>query len=430
MAAPFPIVDAHQHFWDRASITTPWLCDQPPIPFRYGDYSALRRPYLPADYFGDAKNHSCGENCVRGDGMDPRDPLGEMRYVARLRRETGFPTVAVAQAWLDREDLGATLAALSEFAFVRGIRHKPLPGQMSEERWRSGFAQLTRRGLRFDLQAPWAQFAEAALLARDFADATVLSSHRAAADRSRASIAGWNDALRTLAACPNAALKVSGLGRAGSRHDGAIQPRDRARRDRHLRHRRSMFASNFPVDGLCAPSMRSLRGCAGTAGSPWSSSGFLPRQRGAHLRHGETMSGKMKIGYVGVGLMGMPMAKRLLSLGYAVRAYDISPQRIAEARDAGAATASSAADAVRNADLVLVNLPTPEAVEVAVFGENGIASALRPPQHLVDFSTIKVYQCKAFAKRLREMTGVGWIDALSRAVRPPRAAARDGDGGR
>ena len=42
------------------------------------------------------------------------------------------------------------------------------------------------------------------------------------------------------------------------------------------------------------------------------------------------MSGKMKIGYVGVGLMGMPMAKRLLSLGYAVRAYDISPQRMAE----------------------------------------------------------------------------------------------------
>jgi 3-hydroxyisobutyrate dehydrogenase len=123
------------------------------------------------------------------------------------------------------------------------------------------------------------------------------------------------------------------------------------------------------------------------------------------------MSGKMKIGYVGVGLMGMPMAKRLLSLGYAVRAFDISAQRIAEARDAGATTASSAADAVRGVDLVLLNLPTPEAVEAATFGENGVASALRPPQLLVDFSTIKVYQCKVFAQRLREMTGVNWIDA-------------------
>ena len=123
------------------------------------------------------------------------------------------------------------------------------------------------------------------------------------------------------------------------------------------------------------------------------------------------MSGKMKIGYVGVGLMGMPMAKRLLSLGYTVRAYDISAQRMAEGKEAGAAAAASAADAAKGADLVLVNLPTPEAAEAAVFGENGVASALRPPQLLVDFSTIKVTQCKAFAQRLREMTGVGWIDA-------------------
>jgi 3-hydroxyisobutyrate dehydrogenase len=123
------------------------------------------------------------------------------------------------------------------------------------------------------------------------------------------------------------------------------------------------------------------------------------------------MSGKSKIGYVGVGLMGLPMAKRLLSLGYALRAYDISAKSIAAARDAGAAAASSAADAVRGSELVLLNLPTPEAVEEAVFGENGVASAVRPPQLLVDFSTIKVHQCKAFAQRLREMTGVGWIDA-------------------
>ena len=66
---------------------------------------------------------------------------------------------------------------------------------------------------------------------------------------------------------------------------------------------------------------------------------------------------------------------------------------------------------MQGADLVLLNLPTPEAVEAAVFGENGVASALRPPQLLIDFSTNKVYQCKAFAQRLREMTGAGWIDA-------------------
>lgn len=123
------------------------------------------------------------------------------------------------------------------------------------------------------------------------------------------------------------------------------------------------------------------------------------------------MSGKMRIGYVGVGLMGLPMAKRLLSLGYSVRAYDISPQSVSAARAAGAAAASSAADAAQGVDLVLLNLPTPDAVEAAVFGENGVSSSLRPPQLLIDFSTNKVYQTKAFAQRLREKTGAGWIDA-------------------
>lgn len=123
------------------------------------------------------------------------------------------------------------------------------------------------------------------------------------------------------------------------------------------------------------------------------------------------MTTKPKIGYVGVGLMGLPMAKRLLSLGYAVRAYDIAPDRLAAAVQAGAAAATAPADAVKGVDIVLLNLPTNEAVEAAVFGEKGVASAVRAPQLVIDFSTIKVEKCKAFAKKLREQTGAGWIDA-------------------
>jgi len=123
------------------------------------------------------------------------------------------------------------------------------------------------------------------------------------------------------------------------------------------------------------------------------------------------MTSKANIGYVGVGLMGLPMVQRLLSLGYSVRAFDVSPAQVAAAGRAGAQAASSAADAARGADLLLLNLPTPDAVEAAVFGENGVAATLRPPQLLIDFSTNKVYQTKAFAQRLREKTGAGWIDA-------------------
>lgn len=120
---------------------------------------------------------------------------------------------------------------------------------------------------------------------------------------------------------------------------------------------------------------------------------------------------KDKIGYVGVGLMGGPMTKRLLSLGYQVRVYDIAQNRIAEAAAAGALPATSPADAARGADLVLLNLPTTDAVEAAVFGPDGVASALKPPQRVVDFSTIKVDKGKAFAEKLRAKTGCGWVDA-------------------
>jgi 3-hydroxyisobutyrate dehydrogenase-like beta-hydroxyacid dehydrogenase len=120
---------------------------------------------------------------------------------------------------------------------------------------------------------------------------------------------------------------------------------------------------------------------------------------------------KPRLGYVGVGLMGRPMTKRLLALGYEVRAFDIVPAQVDAARAAGAVAARSPADAATGVDLVVLNLPTTEAVEQAVFGEGGVASVVRPPQLVIDFSTIKVDKCRAFAAKLRESTGAGWIDA-------------------
>lgn len=119
----------------------------------------------------------------------------------------------------------------------------------------------------------------------------------------------------------------------------------------------------------------------------------------------------MKLGYVGVGLMGLPMVQRLLERGHSVAAYDIVAARTEAARAAGASPAASPADACRGAELVLLNLPTTEAVEVAVFGEKGVAAGVRPPQVVVDFSTVKVDKGRAFAAKLRAATGCGWLDA-------------------
>lgn len=120
---------------------------------------------------------------------------------------------------------------------------------------------------------------------------------------------------------------------------------------------------------------------------------------------------KPAIGYVGVGLMGLPMTQHLIKHGYRVKAYDIAKEKRDAAVKAGASAATSPGDATRDADLVLLNLPTTDAVETAVFGPDGVASALRKPQILIDFSTIKVAKGKAFAARLLSETGCGWIDA-------------------
>jgi 3-hydroxyisobutyrate dehydrogenase-like beta-hydroxyacid dehydrogenase len=59
----------------------------------------------------------------------------------------------------------------------------------------------------------------------------------------------------------------------------------------------------------------------------------------------------------------------------------------------------------------LLNLPTTDAVKQAVFGERGVASGLKPPQLVIDFSTVKVDKGKAFAEKLKAQTGCGWVDA-------------------
>jgi 3-hydroxyisobutyrate dehydrogenase len=111
---------------------------------------------------------------------------------------------------------------------------------------------------------------------------------------------------------------------------------------------------------------------------------------------------KFPIGYVGVGLMGGPMVKRLAVLGWTVRGYDIVPER---------STLASAGEAARGAEVVLLNLPTNDAVEDAVFGPTGLIHAMKAPQLLVDFSTIPVEKCRSHAARLAAATGCRWVDA-------------------
>lgn len=122
-------------------------------------------------------------------------------------------------------------------------------------------------------------------------------------------------------------------------------------------------------------------------------------------------SARPRLAYIGVGLMGGPMSQRLLSLGYPVCAFDIDPMRLDAAERAGARRAKDAADAASNAELVLLNLPSAQAVEEAAFGSHGFAGRLRPPQLVVDFSTIPAAACREFGERVVKESGCGWVDA-------------------
>lgn len=231
------------HVWDPSEHYYPWLCDPKPIPFRYGDYSALRRPYLVDHYRADIGNwYVAGAVYVEAE-WDPRDPIGEMLFIEKIRNRYAFPTVAVAQAWLDREDCPAVLEAHAQRHFVRAVRHKPQPGMMDDRTWRAGFRRLSALGLHFELQAPWRQLDEAVRLARDFPEILIVLNHAGLPLDSE--ISGWAAALTRLAACKNAAVKISGLGRVTKKREVILTAIEA------FGTQRAMFASNFPVDGLC-----------------------------------------------------------------------------------------------------------------------------------------------------------------------------------
>ena len=117
-----------------------------------------------------------------------------------------------------------------------------------------------------------------------------------------------------------------------------------------------------------------------------------------------------RVAFLGMGLMGLPMALRLLAAGVPLTAWNRSKDKCAPVAAAGATVAATPREAAAGADLVLMCLMDAGAVEQVVFGKDGVATAGKPVV-LVDHSSIRPDATSDFAARLQAACGGQWLDA-------------------
>lgn len=254
------IIDAHHHFWDPEKNDHPWLRNDPMIPFRYGDYTAIRKPFMMNDYDGLAANWNIVASVTMEGEWNPEDPAGEAIWMQSVHEATGRPAAHVAQAWLDDKELPSLLETYSDLPIVRSVRHKPKAqpapnlgvGQMTDPAFQAGFAALSRFNLAFDLQTPWWHLSDVPAMAKGAEDVQIILNHAGLpSDRTPDGLAAWRQALSEFAKLPQAVVKISGIGIAGKPWS-LKDNRDIIRTVIDIfGPDRAMFASNFPVDGLC-----------------------------------------------------------------------------------------------------------------------------------------------------------------------------------
>ena len=117
-----------------------------------------------------------------------------------------------------------------------------------------------------------------------------------------------------------------------------------------------------------------------------------------------------KIGFIGLGIMGKPMAQNLLKAGYELTVYDVIPARLEEVVQAGARRGSSSKDVAARSEVVITMLPNSPHVREAVLGANGVLEGARPGTILVDMSSIAPLASQEIAAKAKGK-GVLMLDA-------------------
>lgn len=118
-----------------------------------------------------------------------------------------------------------------------------------------------------------------------------------------------------------------------------------------------------------------------------------------------------RVGFVGLGIMGQPMARNLMRAGYPLVIFNRSPGKTEALAREGAEAATSPAELARESDVVITMLPGPPEVEAVVAGENGLLAGAREGTLLVDMSTSSPALARELAAQARRRLGVGMLDA-------------------
>jgi predicted TIM-barrel fold metal-dependent hydrolase len=248
------IADAHHHLWDlsRGPLTYPWLQDPEPHPFFLGDYSALKRDYLPADYRRDAAGHDVAKTVHVEAECSREQQVAETEWLTEQNRLTGMPSAIVAHAWFHTPNAAEILERQASFPLVRGIRSKPFrPGMMQEREWLAGYRLLERFGLSWDLRVLPRELEEAALVVRAHPGIPVALNHAGFPwDRSAQGLEAWRKGMRALAASGHCWCKLSCLCLPDGPWNYEANRRVVLEAIDMFGVHRCMFASNFPVDGL------------------------------------------------------------------------------------------------------------------------------------------------------------------------------------
>ncbi|MFN8234007.1 MAG: 2-hydroxy-3-oxopropionate reductase [Actinomycetota bacterium] len=134
------------------------------------------------------------------------------------------------------------------------------------------------------------------------------------------------------------------------------------------------------------------------------------------------MPGRERVAFIGLGIMGRPMARRVLEAGFPLTVHSRSQGPVDELVGEGASRAGSPAEAASRADVVITMLPDTPDVEHVVLGDDGVASAAAPGSLAIDMSTID----PGAARRVAEALAPNGIDALDAPVSGGERGAIDG----